>query len=1083
MSGCAWFCRSSRSMRVLSGWVLVCLLSGFAELSAADEPSPALPLLVPYEIPELEGADPHLMLEAAIGALRANDLEALIRITGGDQMFAQLEAEWSQHSTKPITDEDRAEFESLRQMFATGEAEDQFMAMLEPQLAGLKEQMDGLVTLVQVMAAERLAQTQALQDDGKRQVMEALDSIVNWLRETDVTSPQRARQAIGITGNLFRHLDFSSLEELAALDFRDVLGKGSMLLAGAKQVLDVYELSVDSVLDSFEADTISNDGETATVRTKVGFLGVPYVTDSEFVWVEGHWQPVEAISTVGEVMAEEAAAMASDPQETIAIPPGILQNLFDDLEIALAYRDEDSFRSYWLPSSYDQSLRGEGQSGAEFFAEASEERWILKPDTTGVMVLEAGPVVPCQAWSLDNDDAIGDMFALLVMHEGDWVVAGVEQNLEAIESLTVQYSIVLREVEPSQYAGSGGADSSPSAEASGIDGGQINLIDVEAAVVESLVVEPNSAGPVGLSQVLSVPDRDLLIVWMTWETTWKEEFDDITIEAEGVRLLDEQGAEHEPVGTMEARALFRSYFSNLWIYRPSQWEDSPTQRYYWNAVFAVPSDGKSFTLRAGNHERDFLVEVPAEPGYDPRWMANLKVLDAGFVDEVRSSFSAANQEFATTVRPMANKLLAVKVALTPTTGNSETREQFSWSTKWLGLITQSGLYVPAAGESDDYGGFGIDVGHSIDVDRASGEWRTDTTTVHFVVPGDTTSFDLTWLGSPAVSGSVSPVSPVIASDESMTTETSQGSIQTPDSADSTGSGSVISASEATIQQAGEAPAGVVETDTAVDPEKKAEEEQYKALVRSVQLRLSELGYDPGPADGIAGSGTRQAVRDYQVIAGLGVDGELSAGLLDHMQSDAAVNNPISVLPWAAQRAPVVGIATFANDSTAPWWTEGVGEALAELFGLDLSDAGGMEVADRSMIDAVAKNFDVSDGLSAGLSRQLGEAGVDYLVAGTLQEFFQKKGGVNIAGFGIGEKDARLSFQLMLINVVTGKVMRSVSIVDTSESGSSRQGIYKAGFDGALKDERRTAVGRAIRAAVARGGNYIECTILTPGPCS
>ena len=193
MSGCAWFCRSSRSMRVLSGWVLVCLLSGFAKLSAADEPSLALPLLVPYEIPELEGADPHLMLEAAIGALRANDLEALIRITGGDQMFAQLEAEWSQHSTKPITDEDRAEFESLRQMFATREAEDQFMAMLEPQLAGLKEQMDGLVTLVQVMAAERLAQTQALQDDGKRQVMEALDSIVNWLRETDVTSPQRAR--------------------------------------------------------------------------------------------------------------------------------------------------------------------------------------------------------------------------------------------------------------------------------------------------------------------------------------------------------------------------------------------------------------------------------------------------------------------------------------------------------------------------------------------------------------------------------------------------------------------------------------------------------------------------------------------------------------------------------------------------------------------------------------------------------------------------------------------------------------------------------------------------------------------------
>jgi curli biogenesis system outer membrane secretion channel CsgG len=1057
----------------LLAFVVICT----AQFSlAADPPSP-LPPLESYLIPELEGAEPHVMLEAAIGALRANDLNALIQISGGEKLYTELESEWSQQSASTITDKDRAEFESLRQMFASEEAEEQLMAMLEPQLAGLKEQMDGLIALVQMMAAEKLDQTQALEDDGKRQVRDALDSVVKWLRDTDVTSPQRARQAIGVAGDLFRQLDVSSLDEMATLDLPQAIGKGSMVLAGVKQILSVYDLSVNNILDSFEAETISNDGQTATVRTKIEFLGVPYETDSEFVWSEGQWQPVEAMSTLGAVMAEEAGGMAAEPEEMQPIPSGILQFLFDDLEVALTYGDEDSFRSYWHPLTYDQSPTGAVRSGAELFAAASSGRWILKPDPDGIMVLGAGQVVPCQAWSLDDDSAVESMYALLVRHEENWVVAGVEQELGEIESLAGQFSMATGGQDLSQ---SDGSDASSNAESPVVSEAQIDLIDVEGMAFESLVVEPDSAGLVGLAQTLNVPDRNLLVVWMTWETTWNVDIGDITVEAEEIRLLDEQGAEHKPVGTMEARSMFRSYLSNLWIYRPSQWEDMPTQRYYWNAVFAVPGDGKTFTLKAGNQQREFLVETPVAPVYNPGWMARVEVVEAAFVDEIQGSVYAANQEFATTVRPMANKLLAVRVALTPTTGNSETREQFSWGTSWLGLINQRGHFAPAAGESDEYGGFSINTSHS--VDKESGEWGTVTTTIHFVVPEETTSFELTWLGSRVASGSVAPLSSSVASEESMASE-SEVSMQSTDSDDAGESDPEIAAADPGGPTTAEGPGAAEEPAAAVDPQERASEEELKALIKSIQLRLSELGYDPGPADGIAGAGTRQAVRQYQGVAGLGTDGEPSAGLLDHMQSDAAVTNPLSVLPWDLDRMPLIGISTFGNDSTAPWWKEGAGEALADLFSLDLSDTGEMAVADRAAVDAVVKG-QVADGrISAELRKQLAASGVDYLLKGTLQEFSQDKGGVSIAGFGFGEKEARLSFQLMLVNVATGKVVRSVSIVDTSKSGSNRLGIYKAGFDGALKDERRTAVGKAIRAAVARGGDYVECTILTPGPCS
>ncbi len=57
----------------------------------------------------------------------------------------------------------------------------------------------------------------------------------------------------------------------------------------------------------------------------------------------------------------------------------------------------------------------------------------------------------------------------------------------------------------------------------------------------------------------------------------------------------------------------------------------------------------------------------------------------------------------------------------------------------------------------------------------------------------------------------------------------------------------------------------------------------KDLVREIQERLGELGYEPGPADGMMGEGTRQAIRTYQKQAALTVDGEPSQGLLTHIR--------------------------------------------------------------------------------------------------------------------------------------------------------------------------------------------------------
>ena len=59
----------------------------------------------------------------------------------------------------------------------------------------------------------------------------------------------------------------------------------------------------------------------------------------------------------------------------------------------------------------------------------------------------------------------------------------------------------------------------------------------------------------------------------------------------------------------------------------------------------------------------------------------------------------------------------------------------------------------------------------------------------------------------------------------------------------------------------------------------------------LRWNLAVHGYDPGPADGVAGPRTRAAIEQYQMDARLPVDGRASAALLDHLQyTDPPVRN-------------------------------------------------------------------------------------------------------------------------------------------------------------------------------------------------
>ena len=89
---------------------------------------------------------------------------------------------------------------------------------------------------------------------------------------------------------------------------------------------------------------------------------------------------------------------------------------------------------------------------------------------------------------------------------------------------------------------------------------------------------------------------------------------------------------------------------------------------------------------------------------------------------------------------------------------------------------------------------------------------------------------------------------------------------------------------------GTPPAGAGTVGTVPEPEPRDDTD----MIRSIQLSLVELGYEPGNTDGVLDKATVVAISQFEVVRGLTVTGEPSweiAGMLGRAVEDGAFFAP------------------------------------------------------------------------------------------------------------------------------------------------------------------------------------------------
>jgi len=145
----------------------------------------------------------------------------------------------------------------------------------------------------------------------------------------------------------------------------------------------------------------------------------------------------------------------------------------------------------------------------------------------------------------------------------------------------------------------------------------------------------------------------------------------------------------------------------------------------------------------------------------------------------------------------------------------------------------------------------------------------------------------------------------------------------------------------------------------------------KIVVIKVQVQLQSLGYDPGPPDGLLGSRTRKAIKNFQNARGLSADGKVDTTLLAELQTALLENGSSSTSP---QLRPKLSQSSSAPAFNWPKWHSVASEMQGAIARPRLSsedvyeavkDSVWMIVAGRSISDFERK--ELSQGSAVAIS--------------------------------------------------------------------------------------------------------------------
>ncbi len=284
---------------------LIALLCSAALLAGCGDKETTAPAAPAAQKATPALADAAGVFNQQIAAFKANDVKTMLMAAVPAKDIDEMKAEWDKKRAEPMTEDQKKEFADSWGKIIAADGVDQIMKELEPQLAEMKPQMAGLMAMMQGMATMSIQQNTDLTDAQKAQATQFMTGLSGWLNKTDFTDPALTRSALTALADGLRATGVTTLEQINAKSFDEVLALGGQILVGVKGALNAYGLSLDDIAGSMKATQLSAEGDLAKLKVDYSLFGAPLSFESEMKQQDGRWYSKDMLEQVEKVAAED----------------------------------------------------------------------------------------------------------------------------------------------------------------------------------------------------------------------------------------------------------------------------------------------------------------------------------------------------------------------------------------------------------------------------------------------------------------------------------------------------------------------------------------------------------------------------------------------------------------------------------------------------------------------------------------------------------------------------------------------------------------------------------------------------------
>ncbi|WP_199536021.1 hypothetical protein [Dyella solisilvae] len=291
--------RRSSVYFVVGAFVALLLLASVLALVMTRHVNAPVPVVAGGETPEAS-------VQQSVALIRAGDFAGFWKHALPPADYDTLRSDWTRpRATEPQeTPQEREDFIKNMQLMTAPDAETKLFALARPKLIQLQQQyhdqLPVMIGIGQAILATGIAQSKDLTTPQKAQATAVLNVLAPWAQQAPWFDQAKAKQAIAIAVATARKLDIKTPEQLRAMDFDTAMQKYSAGFIGIKQMLALYGLSIDEVLDSVRVTTLENRNGHARVRIDYVLLGKPLSIESDLVEQDGRWYSADMLHNVRE---------------------------------------------------------------------------------------------------------------------------------------------------------------------------------------------------------------------------------------------------------------------------------------------------------------------------------------------------------------------------------------------------------------------------------------------------------------------------------------------------------------------------------------------------------------------------------------------------------------------------------------------------------------------------------------------------------------------------------------------------------------------------------------------------------------